>query len=137
MALDAKADCYPAFEAAEAFVVNILSAGQKDVAIRFATRGIDKFAGLSSSPGEHTGGPVIDGIAAHLECLMHERHVAGDHLLLVGRVVEGSGRTWSPSSTTGGAFGRFEPAVLAGLMDAPACLGEALAAPHTEHTPST
>ena len=108
VALDAKADCYAAFDAAEAFVVNILATGQKDVAVRFATRGIDKFAGLSTSPGKHTGGPIIDGVAAHVECVMHERHVAGDHVLLLGLVVGGEREDVEPLLYYHRAFGRFQ-----------------------------
>ena len=108
VALDAKADCFPAFEAAEAFVVNVLSAGQKEVALRFATRGADKFAGLSTSPGKHTGGPIIDGVAAHLECVMHERHVAGDHALLIGLVVGGERAEVEPLLYYHRTFGRFQ-----------------------------
>ena len=108
VSLDAKADCFPAFAAAGSFVVNILSAGQRDVAVRFATRGADKFAGLSTSPGAHTGGPVLDGVAAHLECVMHERHVAGDHVLLLGLVVSGQHADVAPLLYHRRAFGRFQ-----------------------------
>ena len=108
VSLDTKADCFPAFSTTEAFVVNILSASQKEIAKRFATRGIDKFAGVAHSPGEHTGAPILDGAAAHLECAVHERVAAGDHVLLIGRVTAGHRAEAAPLVYHPRAFGRVQ-----------------------------
>ena len=42
------------------FCVNVLSAGQQDIARRFGVSGADKFAGLSRSPSS-SGAPVLAG----------------------------------------------------------------------------
>lgn len=67
------------------FTVNFLSADQQEISNTFATRGADKFAGLSWQPGA-TGAPVLDGCLAHIDCTIHAVHEAGDHNLVVGRV---------------------------------------------------
>lgn len=76
---------WPRLRQAERFCVNILSADQREISVRMATRGGDKFAGLawSESPG---GGPVLDGALAWLECSVEAEHVAGDHMIVVARV---------------------------------------------------
>jgi 3-hydroxy-9,10-secoandrosta-1,3,5(10)-triene-9,17-dione monooxygenase reductase component len=76
---------WPRLRRAERFCVNILSADQREISVRLAARGGDKFAGLawSGSPG---GGPVLDGALAWLECSVEAEHVAGDHVIVVARV---------------------------------------------------
>lgn len=83
--LDLGADCRTTFEQAEAFAVHILGSGQQDLALRFATRGADKFTGAPTAPGL-AGVPLFDGAAARLECRLEECLPGGDHLILIGRV---------------------------------------------------
>jgi flavin reductase ActVB len=56
------------------------------VAVRFATKGVDKFAGLEVADGAH-GVPMLGGAAAVLECRASERLQSGDHVILVGDVL--------------------------------------------------
>ncbi|MFJ8816278.1 flavin reductase family protein [Amycolatopsis thermoflava] len=79
------ARCHPAFTAARRWVVHVLRPGQADLAVRFATRGADKFAGAGFTAGAD-GQPVLDEAAATLECSTHALQPAGDHTILVGRV---------------------------------------------------
>ncbi|MEM8826072.1 MAG: flavin reductase family protein [Pseudomonadota bacterium] len=74
-----------AFEAADAFAVNVLQIGQQPVSSRFATRGQDKFAGTRTERWS-TGVPIIADSLASFECTRHALHDGGDHLILVGRV---------------------------------------------------
>ena len=76
---------WPRLRRAERHCVNILSAPQRDVCLRFASRGGEKFAGLewTESP---SGEPVIDGALAWLETSVEAEHVAGDHVIVVARV---------------------------------------------------
>ena len=69
------------------FCVNVLSAGQQDIARRFGVSGADKFAGLSWSPSS-SGAPVLAGALTWVECAVAAVHEAGDHYLVVGRVTE-------------------------------------------------
>ncbi len=75
----------PAFEAGPGFAVHILSAGQLEVSIRFASKGIDRFEGLDWAAGMH-GVPVIEGALAVFECSLTHVYDGGDHLIFVGTV---------------------------------------------------
>jgi 3-hydroxy-9,10-secoandrosta-1,3,5(10)-triene-9,17-dione monooxygenase reductase component len=77
---------WPRIREAAAFSVNVLGERHADVSRRFAAKGIDRFAGLGHRPGA-TGAPVLDGVAAHLDCELHAVHEAGDHVIVLGRVV--------------------------------------------------
>lgn len=77
---------YEQFMNAKFFAVNILSEHQEDVSVRFATRGIDRFAGLECRSG--VGGvPRLPDYAACFECETELRHEGGDHTIIVGRVL--------------------------------------------------
>jgi 3-hydroxy-9,10-secoandrosta-1,3,5(10)-triene-9,17-dione monooxygenase reductase component len=77
---------WPRIEAAGAFAVNVLGEHHAEVSRRFARKGADRFAGLVHRSGA-TGAPVLDGVAAHLDCELHAVHEAGDHVIVLGRVV--------------------------------------------------
>ncbi|MDT3442977.1 flavin reductase family protein [Pseudofrankia sp. BMG5.37] len=83
--LAAKAECHPAFAAAERFVVHVVHPEHADLAVRFATRGADKFADAGFRAGEH-GLPVLDRASATFSCVTHAVQPAGDHSILLGRV---------------------------------------------------
>lgn len=68
------------------FSVNILSAGQGDLAKRFATSdGAAKFDGIPYHTGEH-GAPLFEGASATLECDLDDCIRGGDHEILIGFV---------------------------------------------------
>jgi len=75
---------------AGAFVVNVLSAGQQDVARWFANRyrsaGAAMFDGVPFEPGI-TGCPVLVDATASFECRLRQSHPAGDHLIVIGEVI--------------------------------------------------
>jgi len=77
---------YRIFCEAESFAVNVLEASQEETARRFATRGADKFGATDWRPGRQ-GAPLIAGSLAVFDCAMHERLTAGDHDILMGRVI--------------------------------------------------
>ena len=103
------ADCHPAFSVASAMAISVLGASQADVAMKFATRGTDKFAGVPVTPGEATGMPLVEGAIAHLECAMWSRVPAGDHSILIGQVVRGRTTEGEPLVYAGRAFSRVAP----------------------------
>ena len=76
----------PAFEAAERYAVNVLSAGQVELAKRFSRPHEDRFAHLDYRLG-WADAPLVHGCVAWFECRHHARMVAGDHMLFVGEVV--------------------------------------------------
>ncbi|MER7988285.1 flavin reductase family protein [Streptomyces noursei] len=73
------------------WAVSVLSGSQRHVAARFAMKGriSDRllFQDIRSVPGEASGAPLIGGALAALECRTEQRVVAGDHTLVIGRVL--------------------------------------------------
>ena len=69
------------------FAVNVLQTEQRPASIRFATRHEDRFGPNDWLPGEY-GAPVLDQSLGVFECAVHAVHDAGDHHLLIGRVVK-------------------------------------------------
>lgn len=67
------------------FAVNVLGEGRGDLALRFATPGIDKFAGVAYD--EADGAPVLHDAIAHFVCESRERFPGGDHSIFIGEVV--------------------------------------------------
>ncbi|MET9955244.1 flavin reductase family protein [Streptomyces sp. NPDC006339] len=73
------------------WAVSVLSESQRHVAGRFAMKGrvSDRllFADLPYRRGPHSGAPLVGGALATLECRTENRVVAGDHTLVIGRVL--------------------------------------------------
>lgn len=85
------------------FAVNILSARQENIAMRFARRGEDHFADLEVTYGKHRV-PIVPGAFAHLECEVERHFIAGDHLVVIGRVTDVCERDGEPLGFLGGRF---------------------------------
>ena len=83
--VDKGVDCYNCFEESKVFAVNFLSLAQEELSTRFATKGIEKFEGLSYSVGE-LGVALLDGALAHFECTVAHAYEGGDHTIYVGEV---------------------------------------------------
>jgi len=94
------------FSTCEAFVVHILAAHQEDLARRFASRDVDKFAGLKTREGLG-GAPVFDDCLAHLECRTEKRIEGGDHIIFLGRVMNFQAGDHDPLIFHSGRFTRF------------------------------
>ncbi|MFG2948819.1 flavin reductase [Streptomyces adustus] len=73
------------------WAVSVLTEGQRHIAGRFAMKGriSDRllFADLPYVRGEVSGAPLLDGALATLECRTEQRVTAGDHTLVIGRVL--------------------------------------------------
>lgn len=79
---------WPRIARAGSFCVNVLGAHQLDLCRSFAVSGGDKFAGVAWHRGPRTGSPVVEGSIAWVECAVELVHDAGDHELIVGRVLD-------------------------------------------------
>jgi flavin reductase (DIM6/NTAB) family NADH-FMN oxidoreductase RutF len=71
---------------AETFVVNLLTEGQSTVSQGFARALSDKWSGARARAGV-TGNPVLEPRLAAFECARYATHEAGDHVIVVGRVL--------------------------------------------------
>lgn len=81
-----RAGSFEAFRKAGAFAVNILQEDQRDLSAAFASSKSDKF---DKQPwtASRTGSPLLPACSAWIDCEMHEQIEAGDHVILIGRVV--------------------------------------------------
>lgn len=85
--LDRNALSLQSFLTGTHFGVNVLSEGQEALSAAFARSSVaDKFDGLSFAVGTN-GCPLLPDCLSHLECVREALHDAGDHLIVIGRVV--------------------------------------------------
>lgn len=78
---------WPRIVPAGLFSLSVLAAGQQDVCAAFATKGPDKFDAVDWEASRR-GLPWIRGSVVHLDCALETEIEAGDHLIVVGRVLE-------------------------------------------------
>ena len=94
----------PALQAGSHYAINILGADQQDLAMRFATKGVDRFAAVDFIDGVG-GAPLLAGAAASFECFNRSRYDEGDHVIFVGEVERCTHRAGaSPLLYHGGKF---------------------------------
>jgi len=83
---------YPLLVGSGAFVVNVLRAGDVNVAHHFGTqsgRDVDKVAGTRWRAGQF-GAPVLSDAVAFIECRVTGSMPAGDHMIVVAEAVDGA-----------------------------------------------
>ena len=105
VALDHASNTLDAIRNSGRFCINVLAAGQDELARRFATKasGEEKLAGV---PHELVDGvPVLRGAVAWLACELDRELVGGDHTILIGRPLEaGADPAAQPLVFYGGRF---------------------------------
>lgn len=79
---------WPLIQRSGKFCVNFLAADQAELSNTMASRGTDKFADVKWSPSPETGSPMLEGALAQVDCTIHAVHEAGDHYVVIGRVVD-------------------------------------------------
>ncbi|MEM9014992.1 MAG: flavin reductase family protein [Pseudomonadota bacterium] len=83
--IERRASTFSSFMAAESYGVSILKAEQEDQSARFAGYAPDPL-----KAGEYdiwrTGAPILSSRLAGFDCIVVDRHLAGDHVILVGEV---------------------------------------------------
>ncbi len=83
--LDKNSKSLPAFLESGYFAVHVLSASQEALSHTFATRGAEKFAGLTLERGRGDI-PLLDGCSARFQCRTAIKYEGGDHLVFIGEV---------------------------------------------------
>jgi Conserved protein/domain typically associated with flavoprotein oxygenases, DIM6/NTAB family len=78
-----------AIRSARGFLVNFLASDAPELSTRFASQHPDKFAGVSWQRSELLGLPLLEPTVAYAECGLHDLVDAGDHRIVLGRVVGG------------------------------------------------
>lgn len=98
---------WPSIASAGKFCVNVLTSEQQALCRQFSARGGDKFAGVAHRASAN-GSPILDGVLAWIDCSLDAVHDAGDHHIVVGRVLElGVESPGRPLLFFQGAYGEF------------------------------
>lgn len=77
---------WPRIEAVGKFCVNILASDQQPLCRQIAAPGPDKFAGIVHRVSAN-GSPILDDVVAWIDCALDAVHEAGDHYIVLGKVV--------------------------------------------------
>lgn len=89
------------------FCVNVLASDQEAICRTLSSRDPDKFAGIPWHPSPH-GAPILDGVVAWVECEYEQILEAGDHYIVLGRVIGlASGRPALPLLFFQSGYGQF------------------------------
>jgi flavin reductase (DIM6/NTAB) family NADH-FMN oxidoreductase RutF len=99
--IDRDAASFTSFMLADRFAISVLAADQAGLAIRFATKGADKFHDITLSAD---GAPFIPGASAWFRCNNYWSTDLGDHALIIGRVIEFSSSEAVPLVFSNGRF---------------------------------
>ena len=99
---------WPRIQAAGKWAANILAEDGEEICRLFAEKGADRFAHIAYTTGR-SGAPVLDAALAFVDCETVAEHDAGDHLIVVGKVLElGYASEGKPLLFYRGGYGRFE-----------------------------
>lgn len=97
---------YEVFAAADVWGVTVLGADEEALAMRFARAETE---GVAEHEAETFGGaPVLKAGIGWLACRTHERRKAGDHLLVIGEVLDFRVRTGAALTFYRGLYGRLD-----------------------------
>jgi flavin reductase (DIM6/NTAB) family NADH-FMN oxidoreductase RutF len=98
---------WPRIEAAGAFCVNVLGDDQVELSHRFFSKDTDPWDGLEWTTAA-TGAPVLADALAWIDCEIERVVEAGDHWIVLGRVVDLEGSdSGGPLVFFRGGYGRF------------------------------
>ena len=100
--IDRNSDHFGSFAQATHYAINVLSAEQKHLSVHFAGRD-GSFDGVQHSEG-HERLPLLADCCAVLQCQTAARHDAGDHVIIVGKVLAMDRREAQPLVFQGGQY---------------------------------
>lgn len=112
------ASSYAVFSQTKHFAISVLAEDQKAVSGVFASKAADKFSQVAWHR-RVTGAPVMEGAAASFDCATHEVIDAGDHIILIGRVLDFIHTASSPLGYCRGAYVNFSLSLDALAVAAP------------------
>jgi flavin reductase (DIM6/NTAB) family NADH-FMN oxidoreductase RutF len=83
---------YPVLEGGRAFSINVLRSDQQALAGHFGTHSGRTINKLSSTPWRagRSGAPLLLDALAYFDCRLLTEVEAGDHRLVIGRVIDGA-----------------------------------------------
>ncbi|MDX6657419.1 MAG: 3-hydroxy-9,10-secoandrosta,3,5(10)-triene-9,17-dione monooxygenase reductase component [Solirubrobacteraceae bacterium] len=99
----------PAVREARRFAVNVLRAGQQDLAAVFASKRVarEKFEAVTHTVAH--GVPVLDDALAWVACDLTDLLPGGDHTIGIGAVTHGGGAEGEPLVFYRGRYAALQP----------------------------
>ncbi|MFT5659099.1 MAG: flavin reductase (DIM6/NTAB) family NADH-FMN oxidoreductase RutF [Gammaproteobacteria bacterium] len=94
------------FTDADGFAINVLAENQKSLSNTFASQGADKFHAVDWAR-KSTGSPIFDGVIGWFDCASYQQVDAGDHVILIGQVLDYGYNVDSPLGFCRGAYVSF------------------------------
>jgi len=94
------------FSESKGFAINILADHQRNLSNLFASQGADKFSNVEWQQ-RATGSPLLDNVVAWFDCENYQQVDAGDHVILIGKVLDYHYNTDSPLGFCRGAYVSF------------------------------
>jgi flavin reductase (DIM6/NTAB) family NADH-FMN oxidoreductase RutF len=90
--VDKSSNTLPALQASGGFTVNFLAGGREHLAVLYASKTEEKFAGIAwRRPDLPEGGPILhQDSAAYAVCITRQAIEAGDHWVFIGEVRDGA-----------------------------------------------
>jgi flavin reductase (DIM6/NTAB) family NADH-FMN oxidoreductase RutF/pimeloyl-ACP methyl ester carboxylesterase len=101
--VDNRAASYSIYKTTQHFAVNILSEQQREISGVFAGKSADKFEQVEWTFSA-LNNPVITGGLSLIDCRVHERFEAGDHLVVIGEVCDFQSSPANPLGFFSGAY---------------------------------
>ncbi len=89
--LQNNSDVFEHYASSRYFAINVLAADQQPLSDSYARKGQHELEPSHFTPGVK-GSPVIGGALVSFECELAATHEGGDHLIIVGKVIEMSAR---------------------------------------------
>lgn len=87
-AVDITSSTWPRLRQASSLVVHLLGEEHTELAARFASKGIDRFAAPTEWARLKTGEPLLSAAPVWLRGVVDEHIALGDHILVVAQVAE-------------------------------------------------
>ena len=101
-------ETWPTIRLAGAFCVNVMAGHHEHLVRQFAAKEADRFSGVRHE--RRTTGPALADAVAWIECTLFDEHDAGDHTIVVGRVVALDATAGAePLVFFRGGYGSFRP----------------------------
>ncbi len=99
---------WPRMANATGFAINVLGEEDEAMCRTFAAKDVERFAAVTHHRGA-TGAPILADALAYFDCVPEAQYDAGDHVVVVLRVVElGYASEGKPLLFYRGGYGHFE-----------------------------
>lgn len=90
--LQDSSDVYATFSGPRYYAINVLALEQEALSSQYAKKGQHEIDPAHYAEGRY-GAPIIQDALVSFECELEATHVGGDHLIIVGRILEVSQRS--------------------------------------------